>query len=85
MGAPLKITRTDRTSADLRALSGKCRDGAQVRRFLAVAMVLGGEPQSEAAWHKGMDRQTLRDWVHHYNESGIKRLISRPIPGRPPP
>jgi transposase-like protein len=37
-------------------------------------MVLDGEPQSEAAWRNGMDRETLRDWVHHYNESGNRGI-----------
>ena len=49
MGAPLEISRTDRTGAELRALSGRCRDGAQVRRILAVAMVLEGRTRTEAA------------------------------------
>ena len=30
----------------------------------------------------GMDRQTLRDWVHRYNEAGIEGLKSRKSPGR---
>jgi hypothetical protein len=30
-----------------------------------------------------MDRQTLRDWVHHYNEDGIDGLSNRRSPGRP--
>ncbi len=31
-----------------------------------------------------MDRQTLRDWVHRYNTSGIDGLRSRATPGRTP-
>jgi transposase len=31
-----------------------------------------------------MDRQTLRDWVHRYNESGVDGLKSRTSPGREP-
>jgi transposase len=31
-----------------------------------------------------MDRQTLRDWVHRYNEASIEGLISRPAPGAAP-
>jgi transposase len=31
-----------------------------------------------------MDRQTLRDWVHRYNEAGVEGLRTRPIPGRTP-
>jgi transposase len=77
MGQPLTITRTDRSSGELRALSAKCRDGAQVRRLLALAMVLEGAPRAEAAACNGMDRQTLRDWVHRYNEGGVVALKSR--------
>jgi transposase len=57
--------------------------GAQVRRLLALAMVLDGRPRNEAASSNGMDRQTLRDWVHRYNEAGVEGLRSRPPPGRP--
>jgi transposase len=84
MGQPLTITRTDRTSGELRALSAKCRDGAQVRRLLALAMVLEGAPRTEAAVCNGMDRQTLRDWVHRYNEGGVDALKNRENPGRTP-
>ena len=31
-----------------------------------------------------MDRQTLRDWVHRYNEEGIAGLKSGHGPGKPP-
>ena len=31
-----------------------------------------------------MDRQTLRDWVHRYNEAGIEGLKSRKSAGRAP-
>lgn len=37
MGNALAITRTDHTSTELRTLSAKCPDGAQVRRVLALA------------------------------------------------
>jgi transposase len=84
MGTALKITRRDRTSSALRAFASKCRDGAQVRRLLALAMVLDGHSRSEAASSNGMDRQTLRDWVHRYNEEGVEGLKTRPIPGRAP-
>jgi hypothetical protein len=67
-GQGVTITRTDCTSGELRALSRKCRNGAQVRRLLAVAIVLDGAPRTEAACCNGVDRQTLRDWVHRHNE-----------------
>ena len=84
MGTKVAITRTDHTGAELRALSAKCADGAQVRRMLALALVLDGRSRSEAAVLNGMDRQTLRDWVHRYNDVGIEGLKSRKSPGREP-
>ena len=84
MGAALGLTRTDHTSGELRALSGKCPDSAQVRRLLALALVIDGRPRGEAAALAGMDRQTLCDWVHRYNASGVEGLKSRCPPGRVP-
>src|SRR6266851_6888084 len=84
MGAPLAVTRTEYTSVELRALSHRCSDGAQVRRILAIAMVLEGRSRTEAAELNGMDRQTLRDWVHRYNAAGVRGLKSRRHPGRAP-
>ncbi len=84
MGAAVTITRTEHTAAELRAIAGKCHDGAQVRRLLAVAMVLEGGTRTEAAEQNGMDRQTLRDWVHRYNEAGVEGLKSRRSPGPKP-
>jgi len=84
MGTALQVTRTDHTSGTLRALASKCHDGGQVRRLLALAMVLDGHSRNEAASCHGMDRQTLCDWVHRYNEQGVEGLKTRPIPGRTP-
>lgn len=84
MGAPLGITRTDYTSAELRGLSGRCSDGAQVRRLLALALVLDGYSRTAAASLNGMDRQTLSDWVHRYNVFGVEGLKSRSSSGRTP-
>jgi transposase len=84
MGSGVQITRTDHTSAELRGLVRRCSDGDQVRRLLALALVLDGRSRTEAAALNGMDRQTLRDWVHRYNAEGIEGLKSRAIPGRPP-
>ena len=52
--------------------------------MLALALVLEGKSRSEAARSCGMDRQTLRDWVHRYNAQGLSGLSGRPHPGRPP-
>jgi transposase len=82
MGTADQVTRTDHTSSELRALAGRSRDGAQVRRLLALAMVLDGSSRADAASCNGMDRQTLSDWVHRYNEDGPEGLRDRAAPGR---
>jgi transposase len=76
------ITRLEYNAAELRGLAVKSRDTAQSRRLLAIAMVLDGSSREEAARQAGMDRQTLRDWVHRYNDLGADGLVSRRAPGR---
>jgi len=84
MGNEVRITRLDHSAEELRVAASRCRDAAQTRRILAIALVLEGRRRAEAAEQTGMDRQTLRDWVHRYNESGIPGLVSGKPPGRPP-
>jgi transposase len=73
--------RGDYTSGQLRALAKRSRDAAQARRFLSLAAVIDGASRTEAAKIGGMDRQTLRDWVHRFNESGPEGLINHTAPG----
>jgi transposase len=76
------ITRREPGAADLRREAGRCRDARAARRMLALALVLEGCSREEAARHAGMDRQTLRDWVHRYNAEGLAGLHDRRRPGR---
>ena len=52
--------------------------------MLAIALVLDGHSRSDAAATCGMDRQTLRDWVHRYNAEGVAGLANRRAPGPAP-
>lgn len=72
----VKITRDDMTSQELRRQAGRVKDGRVSRRLLAIALVLEGASRRTAAESCGMDRQTLRDWVHRYNAEGIEGLIN---------
>jgi transposase len=83
MGRPIEVTRLDLTAAALRELATRTQDGAVVRHLLALALILEGHSREEAARLSGMDRQTLRDWVHRYNADGVGGLSSRCSPGRP--
>ena len=60
------------------------KDGAAARRMLALALVLDGVDRETAARSCGMDRQTLRDWVHRYNAEGLEGLRDRKGPGAVP-
>ena len=84
MGAAVAVTRSELTPAQLRAAACASEEPAQVRRLLAIALVLEGVPRQQAAAQCGMDRQTLPDWVHRYNEGGVAGLRSRSCPGRAP-
>ncbi len=78
------ITRDDLSSDALRLAARRAKDSAQARRLLALAHVIDGRSRREAARAGGMDRQTLRDWVHRYNAEGLDGLCDRPRSGRPP-
>ena len=83
MGAAVGV-REDFGAAELRRLTAKAKDGAQARRLLALAAVRDGMNRTEAARLGGMDRQTLRDWVHRFNQHGPDGLIDVKPSGRPP-
>jgi transposase len=83
MGAAIEINRTEHTADALRGFAAKSNDGPQVRRLLALALILEGQPRRTAAEQAGMDRQTLRDWVHRYNEQGLDGLRSIRTGGHP--
>ena len=80
----IKITRLDRSAEDLRREACRVSDCAQSRRLLALASILDGASRSDAAKSAGMDRQTLRDWVHRYNAEGMDGLKDRQRTGRKP-
>src|ERR1017187_931481 len=84
MGAAVAITRLDLTVTDLRAAAGREKVGSAARRLLAIAMVLDGADRRTAAEACGMDRQSLRDWVHRYNAEGLRGLHDLKTPGPKP-
>lgn len=73
MGSAVKM-RTDYSAVELRRLAKETKDVNQSRRLLSLAAVLDGMNRTDAARVGGMDRQTLRDWVHRFNEAGPQGL-----------
>jgi transposase len=82
MGAAVPI-RTDIEAAELRRLARREADGRVAARLLGLANVLDGMGREAAARAAGMDRQTLRDWVHRFNAEGVGGLRDQLRPGRP--
>ena len=76
--------RGDYSGADLRRLARRCGDADQVRRLLALGMILDGGSRSEAAAIGGMTLQIVRDWVLRFNAAGPDGLASRKAPGKVP-
>jgi len=75
--------RSDYTSAELRRISRRCDDADQVRRLMALAVILDGGSRSEAAKVAGVTLQIVRDWVLRFNEAGPEGLATRKAPGKP--
>ncbi len=78
---PAIALRADYDAARTRRLAARARDPDQARRLLALAAVYDGRSRAESARLAGMDRQTLRDWVHRFNGEGPDGLIDRRPPG----
>src|ERR1700734_4006196 len=76
--------RDDYSAEALRALARRSKDANQSRRLLSLAAVREGIDRGSAARIGGMDRQTLRDWVHRFNAAGPDGLIDNWTEGPKP-
>ena len=76
--------REDFDAAQARGHASRCDDSNQARRLLSIAAVYDGMSRADAARIGGMDRQTLRDWVHRFNRHGSDGLIDGKAQGASP-
>ncbi len=76
--------RADWDAVGVRDAARLADDAGQARRLLAIAAVYDGMSRASAATLGGMDRQTLRDWVHRFNADGPAGLVDRKAPGAAP-
>jgi transposase len=76
--------REDYSAEELRGLARGSKDVNQSRRLLSLAAVRDGMDRGAAAKIGGMDRQTLRDWVHRFNALGPAGLIDNWTEGPKP-
>jgi transposase len=73
---PAAVTlRMDFSANELRRLAKGSKDANQSRRLLSLAAIVDGMNRADAARIGGMDRQTLRDWVHRFNKVGPDGLL----------
>ena len=75
--------REDYSADRLRGLARRVKDVNQSRRLLSLAAVRDGMNRTEAAKIGGMERQTLRDWVHRFNAEGPEGLLDHWTAGPP--
>jgi transposase len=75
--------RADVSASELRRLAATTKNANQGRRLLSLAAVLDGMSRTQAARIGGMERQTLRDWVHRFNERGPEGLKDNWSKGNP--
>ena len=76
--------REDYSAEALRSLAKRSKDANQSRRLLSLAAVRDGMDRGAAARIGGMDRQTLRDWVHRFNAAGPDGLFDHWTEGPKP-
>jgi transposase len=82
MGKAIAL-RQDYCAAELRRFAREAKDANLARRLLALAGICEGMTRAAAARIGGMDRQTLRDWVHRFNLEGVEGLRNVKPCGRP--
>ena len=76
------VLRDDYDSLELRGLAKRSLYTRQVRRPLALATAYDGMSRAATARVGGVDRQTMRDWAHRFNEEGPEGLKHRSGAGR---
>jgi len=76
--------REDYSAEALRGLAKRSKDVNQSRRLLSLAAIRDGMDRGAAAKIGGMDRQTLRDWVHRFNAEGPEGLFDHWTDGPTP-
>ena len=77
------LLRTDFDASQVRAAAKATKDGPQVRRLLALAVIYDGGTRGEAARIGGVTLQIVRDWVVRFNAHGPAGLMDHKAPGRP--
>jgi transposase len=79
----LSITNTTVTREQVWA-AFRCTPDVRLReRYHCILLLMDGRSCPEVAQWLYRDEETVRAWVHAFNEAGLPGLKRAPIPGRP--
>ncbi len=70
----IRITRDSPTHRELVKMFKKEKDGAMVRRFLALVLMHERQNAEDVAKLCKVDPDTIRRWVKTFNEEGVEGL-----------
>jgi transposase len=79
----LTITNTTVTRDEVWRAFRRTQDVRLRERYHCIVLLLDGRGCAEIAQWLYRDEDTIRSWVHAFNETGLQGLERAPIPGRP--
>ena len=79
----LSITHTTVTREQVWTAFRRTHDVRWRERYHTILLLMDGKSCAEMAQWLYRDEDTIRTWVHAFNEVGCSGLERAPIPGRP--
>lgn len=79
----LAITNTAVTREELGRAFRQAHDVRLRERYHCILLLMDGKSCPEIAQWLYRDEETVRSWVHAFNEAGLRGLERAPAPGRP--
>ena len=79
----LAITNTAVRREELWRAFRHTHDVRRRERYHCILLLMDGKSCPEIAQWLYRDEETVRSWVHAFNEAGLRGLERAPVPGRP--
>ena len=79
----LTITNVGVTREDVWTAFRRTHDVRWRERYHTILLLMDGNSCLEVAQWLYRDEETIRAWVHAFNEAALRGLERAPIPGRP--
>jgi transposase len=78
------LERWHHRAESLREQALKAKHARTRERLLALYEITQGKSATQVGQQTGRNPQTIMDWVHRYNGSGLESLVYRRTGGHPP-